>query len=166
MVHRLPLRLVLCVVLAGSASLAAVVGPVGMASGATTPLQVTCTSLSGGEVSQTLSGCTGNGAIAADAGTPPAHGTSVVAKRVITWSDGRQTAENYSYKDHTGAGDTCAARKGYTKEYLVTEQGKVAAVGTTTKDMIGGLIKATVCVYKRTATPHTIIVVNQGKITI
>ena len=154
------------VALAGSACLVAVAATGGMASGATTPLQVTCTSLSGGEVSQTLSGCTGRGAIAADAGAAPAHGTSVVAHQVITWSNGRTTAENYVWKDHFGTADTCIARAKYTKDYLVTEQGKVAAAGTTTQGMIGGVIKANVCVYKRTVAPHTIIVVNQGKITI
>jgi len=156
----------LCLALAGSASLAAVVATGGMASGATTPLQVTCTSLSGGAVSQMLSGCTGRGAIADDAGKAPAHGTSVVAQQLITWSNGRTTAENYVWKDHFGTTDTCAPRAKYTKDYLVTEQGKVAAAGTTTQGMIGGVIKANVCLYKRTAAPHTIIVVNQGKITI
>ena len=58
--------------------LAAAAIPVGVAS-ATTPLKVTCTSLTGSATSQCLTHCTGTGAIAADAGASPAHGTNVVS---------------------------------------------------------------------------------------
>jgi len=166
MAHRLPLPIILAAVVAGSAWLAASAVPVATASAATAPLTVTCTTLSGTDAKQLLSGCTGKGAIADDAGGPPAHGVSVLAKMTIRWSDGRTTVENYTYTDHPGPADTCAPRARYTKQYLVTEQGRVAAVGTTTKGMVGGPIRASVCVYHLTGSPSVIMVVNQGKITI
>ncbi len=168
MAHHLPLRLMICAALAASASLTAVIAPGGAATAATVPLTVTCTTLSGGESTQRLSGCTGNGAIAADAGAAPAHGTSVVATMTVTWSNKLKTAEKYLYKDLVGKADTCKAKAKYTKKYLVTEHGTVAPAveGTTTKGMIGGAIRANVCVYKLAVKPYTIVVVNQGKITI
>jgi hypothetical protein len=166
MAPRLPLRLMICAALAASASLTAVIAPGGTATAATVPLTVTCTTLSGGESIQRLSGCTGNGAITADAGKSPARGTSVLSTMMITWSNGKRTHENYTYSVRTMSKDTCAARAKYSKVELVTEQGKVGPVGTTTKGMIDGPIRANVCVYRLTAAPHTIVVVNQGKITI
>jgi hypothetical protein len=166
MVHHLPLRLLVCAALAGSASLGAVIGAADTASGATAPLTVTCTTLWGNGVKQTLSGCTGTGAITADAGKSPTRGSSLLSTMMITWSNGKRTHENYTYSVRTATKDTCAAKAKYTKVELVTEQGRVGPVGTTTKGMVNGAIRANVCVYKLTAAPHTITVVNQGKITI
>ena len=158
----------ICAALAASASLTAVIEPGSTATAATVPLTVTCTTLSGGESTQRLSGCTGSGAIAADAGAAPAHGTSVVATMTITWSNKLKTAEKYLYKDLIGTADTCKAKAKYTKDVPGhrARHGGPAVAGTTTKGMIGGVIRANVCVYKLTAAPHTIVVVNQGKITI
>jgi hypothetical protein len=164
MVHHLPLRLLVCAALAGSASLGAVIGAGGTASGATAPLTVTCTSLWGNGVKQTLSGCTGTGAITADAGKSPARGTSMLSTTMITWSNGKRTHENYTYVPSKQ--NTCAAKAKYTKVELVIEQGRVGPVGTTTKGMVNGAIRARVCVYDLTANRSTVFVVNQGKITI
>ena len=155
----------ICAALAVSASLGAVIAPGGTATATTVPLTVTCTTLSGNGLSK-LSGCTGSGAITADAGTAPAHGNSVLSTMMITWSNGKRTHENYTYSVRTLSKDTCAAKAKYSKVELVTEQGKVGPVGTTTKGMIDGAIRANVCVYRLTAKPYTIVVVNQGKITI
>ena len=46
------------------------------------------------------------------------------------------------------------------------EWGYVAYDGTTAKGMVDGSIRAYVCVYKLTAAPHTVFVVNLGKIKI
>ena len=156
----------ICTALAASASLGTLIAAGGTASGATAPLTVTCTHLSGNGVKQALSGCTGNGAITADAGKSPARGTSVLSTMMITWSNGKRTHENYTYSVRTLDRDTCAAKAKYSKVELVTEQGKVGPVGTTTKGMIDGAIRANVCVYKLTVKPYTIVLVNQGKITI
>jgi len=151
-------RLLICAALAGSASLAAVVVPGGIASA--TPLTVTCTHYSGSSASQAISGCTGTGAIAADAGVAPAHGTSVVSTKTITWSNGKTMKEQYSYVLHTGAANTCPVVALKTKVDLVTETGSVIAGGTAT-GMVGGALSGTICVYKLTAAPHTISINNK-----
>ena len=46
----------------------------------------------------------------------------------------------------------------------MTEIGYVGSFGTTTKGMVGGVIRATVCVYKLTADPNIVVVVNSGKV--
>jgi len=158
---KLSARLLLCAALAGSASLAAVVVPGGIASA--TPLIVTCTTFTGNATSQAISGCTGGGATSANAGTAPAHGTSLVSTKTITWSNGKKTHETYTYTTHSGTANTCLPKTGYTKLYLVVEAGKVLATGTTTLGMVGGAIKGDSCVYsKKVGTTTTILVVNKG----
>jgi hypothetical protein len=158
--RHLPTRLVICAVMAGSASLAAVVVPGGVASAS--PLTVTCTSVSGSSTSQTVSGCTGTAAIAADAGTPPAHGTSVVSTHKITWSNGKtvKTSETTT----SGAATSCPTVAGKTKVALEKATGHIVAGGTAL-GMTGGTIKASICLYKLTAAPHTLSVKNLGKVT-
>jgi hypothetical protein len=164
--HQLLLRLLTCLAVAVPALfLSASVAP-GAVGAAAAPLTVTCTTLSGNGVTQMLSHCTGSAAVVDQAGKSPAHGTNNLNTRTITWSNGRRTAETYTYTPLVGAADTCPARTKYTKQYLVNEKGWVAFNGTTAKGMVSGVVKARVCVYHLTAYPHNTIVVNQGKITI
>lgn len=158
MKRHLPARLLACAALAGSASLAAIAIPGGV-SGAS-PLTVTCTTFSGSMTSQTISGCTGSGAIPADAGTPPAHGTSVVSTKTITWSNGKTTKTTYTYT--TGNKALCAKVTGETVFLLENATGKVAS-GTAT-GLVGGTFKEAVCVYKNKA--GTILIKNHGNITL
>jgi hypothetical protein len=143
--RHLPIRLLVCAALAGSASLAAVAIPGGVATAS--PLTVTCTSLTGSASTQTVSGCTGTGAIAADAGTPPAHGSSVASTKTITWSNHKTDK-------------TCPKVAKYTVTLLENATGKVT--GGTATGMVGGAFSGTICVYKLTAAPHTIMVKNKG----
>ena len=155
--RHLPIRLLVCAAMAGSASLA-VVAVQGGNAGATPPKTVTCTSLTGSATSQTISGCTGSGAIAADAGTPPAHGTSVASTKTITWSNHKTTKTTYTY--HSGSDASCPAVTGYTKDLLENATGSVVSGSAT--GMVGGAFHGTICVYKKTASPHTLLVKNKG----
>jgi len=130
------------------------------------PLTLTCTSLSGSATSQTLSGCTGTGAIAADAGTPPAHGVSIVSTKTITWSNGKTTKSTVTYTPASDA--TCPTVAKYTKFLLENAKGSVntGTAGGTAVGMRGGAWKATICAYKLTAAPHTILVKNKGAVTL
>jgi hypothetical protein len=164
--HQLLFRLLACTALALSAgSVTAAVIPDG-ATATVLPLTVTCSTLSGNDAREILSHCTGSGAVAKEAGKSPTHGTFVMSAWTITWADGKQSRVSYDYKLHTGAGDTCTTKAGYSKERMVTETGQVGYLGTSTVGMINGTIKATVCVYEMSASPHTIRVVNQGNIKI
>jgi hypothetical protein len=160
---KLSARLLLCAALAGSASLVAVVVPGGIASAA--PLTVTCTHLTGTISSQSLTGCTGGGAIAADAGVSPAHGTNVVATKTVTWGSGKTSKTTYTY---TSVTDNCVAPAGYTKDLKEHETGHVNAgvAGGTAVGMRGGVFSGYACVFKLTAAPHTLKIVNMGNFTV
>jgi len=164
MKRHLPIRLLVCAAMAGSATLAAVAIPVGVAN-ATGPLTVTCTSLSGSATSQTLTHCTGTGAIAADAGTSPAHGTNVVSTKTVTWGSGKTSKTTYTYAPVT---NNCPALSGYTKFGKYHESGHVntGTAGGTAVGMRGGVFAGYACAYKLTAAPHTLIVKNMGNFTV
>ena len=119
---------------------------------------MTCTSLSGSATSQTISGCTGTGANAANAGVAPAHGTSVASTKTITWSNHKTTKTTYTYKAASDA--SCPTVAKYSKDLLENATGKV--VSGSAAGMVGGAFKGTVCIYKLTAAPHTLIVRNKG----
>ena len=159
MKRHLPARLLACAALAGSASLAAIAIPGGV-SGAS-PLTVTCTTFSGSMTSQTISGCTGSGAIAADAGTPPAHGVSTVSTKTIKWSNNKTTVTKYTYKP--GSDKVCAADSGYKIDLLENATGSVT--GGTATGLVGGTFKETVCVYKKTV-GGTLLIKNHGNVTL
>jgi len=150
--------------MAGSATLAAAVVPGSVASAA--PLKVTCTKTTGNASSVTVSGCTGTGAIAADAGTPPAHGVLTVSTKTLKWSNGKTSVLKYTYVLHTGAANLCSAKTGYSKTDMVTESGTVSTTAGTATGLKGGTLTGTVCVYTLIAAPHTISVVNRGPSTI
>ncbi len=155
-----------CTALAVSAGAVTAAVNTGGVAAASAPLTVTCATLSGSESTALLSHCTGSGAVAGEAGKSPAHGKFVMSTWTISWSDGKQSRVLYTYTLHQGAGDTCAARAGFLKERMVTEVGHVAYLGTSTVGMIGGTIKATLCIYESTASSHTITVVNRGSVKI
>jgi hypothetical protein len=152
--------------LASAVSLSAASLPAVAATIPAVPLTVTCTTLTGGAATQELSHCTGSGAVVSQIGKSPAHGKSDLATSTVTWSNGKRTKETFTYATVAGPANNCAVRANYTKDYLVTEQGYVADSGTTAKGLVGGAIRATVCVYKLTAAPHTIFMINRGKIKI
>jgi len=152
--HHLFTRLAVCAAVAGSASLAAAVVPGGIASA--TPLSVTCTTMSGTATTQAISGCTGTGAIAADAGTAPAKGTQTTSTKTIKWSNAKTSVLTYTYKSVT---NNCVAPAGYSKFLKESESGKVS--GGTATGMVGSLVTGSVCVFKKTV-GGTILVKNQG----
>ena len=160
MKRHLPIRLLVCAAMAGSAMLAAAAIPVGVA-GATTPLTVTCTSLTGSATSQSLTHCTGTGAIAADAGASPAHGTNVTSTKTVTWGSGKTSKTTYTY---TAVTNNCPALSGYTKAGKYHESGHVntGTAGGTAVGMRGGVFSGYACAYTKVAAPHNLIVKNMG----
>ncbi len=151
MKRHLPVRLLACAALAGSASLAAVVIPGGVASASST---VTCTSLTGNASTQTLSGCSGSGS--SQTGT---SGVSTASTKTVKWKTGKTSVSTYSYKN--GSDASCPAVSGYTKDLLENVTGKVT--GGTATGLVGGSYKATVCVYKKGS---TLLIKNKGNVTI
>jgi hypothetical protein len=153
MIRRLPVRILTCAVIAGSASLSAAVIP-GSTAGAATPETVTCTSLTGSETSQAISGCSGTGV--AQTG---ATGKSVVSTKTITWKTKLTSKETYKTVVYTGSKNTCAVKSGYTKKDLIIETGSITG-GTATK-LVGGKTSADVCLYQKGSTYY---VFNKGSV--
>ncbi len=158
--RHLATRLVLCAAFAGGASLAAVAVPGGIAS-ATTAKTLSCTTLTGGESTQSISGCTGSGS-----SQTGSKGTSKVVNNIskksgtatITWTSTKKTSiESYTYTEDTGTKNTCAAKTGYTKVAMAVEKGTVT--GGTATSLKGGAVSGTVCAYKKGT---TIAVFNKG----
>jgi len=145
-------RLAACAAMAGSAALA-VVAPGAMAGAKTAkPDKVVCTGFSGSETSQTLSGCTGGGAVTGGTSTPGAM-VGTTGSGSIVWSDGLTSTESYSYTLKTGKADKCVAGAGQTNVGEVKEKGTVT--GGTETAFINGKVKSTICVYS-TATGITL----------
>jgi hypothetical protein len=158
--RHLPTRLVLCAAFAGGASLAVVALP-GSFAGATTAKTLSCTTLTGGETTQAISGCTGSGV-----SQTGSKGTSKVVNNVskksgkatITWTSTKKTSiESYTYTEDTGTKNTCAAKTGYTKLAMAVEKGTVT--GGTATLLKGGAVSGTVCAYSKSG---TIYVFNKG----
>jgi hypothetical protein len=127
----------------------------GMA-GAVTQVTGTCSSLSGSESSQTLSGCNdtsdtcGSGTITTTLGS---GGTGTAS---ISWASGKTTTETFKYKEYTGSKDKCPAMTGDTALAEAKDTSKVT--GGTATDLIGKKkLKSTDCAYNTTS---GIIVVN------
>jgi len=150
-------RLLVCAAMAGSA-FAAIAVPGAIAGAA--PLTLTCTTLTGNAVSQTVSGCTGTGAIAADAGTPPAHGVQTTSTKTVKWSNGKTSIIKYTYGTVTP--NACPAVTAYTKFLEVTEKAGSTVSGGTATGLKGGAVSGKVCIYKKTATPTVELVKNLG----
>jgi len=158
--RHLATRIVLCAAFAGSASLAALAVPGGVA-GATTAKTLSCTTLTGNETTQAISGCTGSGS-----SQTGSKGTSKVVNNVskksgkatITWTSTKKTSiESYTYTEDTGTKNTCAAKSGYAKLAMAVEKGSVT--GGTATSLTGGAISGTVCAYSKSS---KIYVFNKG----
>ena len=157
---KLPMRLMVCAALAGSASLAAVAIPGGTASAA--PLTLSCKTLTGSETAQTISGCSGTAS--KETGT---KGTSTVKNNLskktgvatVKWSTKKTSIESYSYTELLGASNKCPAKSGYTKVAEAPEKGKVT--GGTATGMIGGAVTGTACAYSKSG---KISIFNDGPI--
>jgi hypothetical protein len=152
----LPTRLLVFAALAGSASLAAVAIPAGVAS-AVTPETVSCTTVYGSPSSLAFSGCTGTGANASNAGTPPAKGTYTNSTKTLKWTTGKTSLLAFKYtKDTTSK---CVAIKGDKSlgEYAATG----SVTGGTALQMKGGATSGSACIYQNTTT-KAIIVKNLG----
>lgn len=144
---KLPARLLVCAVAAaGSASLAAAAIPAGSASAAT-PLTLTCTSLSGNQSTQKISGCSGTGKSETGA-TGTAKVASSNKSATITWSTKKTSVESFTYKDVTP--NACPAVTGYTSLLEVSESGSVT--GGTATGLKGRKVSGKVCVYDKGST--------------
>ncbi len=173
MKRHLPVRLLVCAAIAGSAVLTAAAVPVGVAS-ATTALTVTCSTETGGETTIAVSGCTGSGAIVGEAGKSPTKGTGKISNLnkpksgdvtvTIDWSGGKTSIESdvekYTTTAKTVAAD-CPTKSGYTKLAYVTETGNIS--GGTASKMKGGAVSGDSCVYKKGS---AIDVFNKGPLKI
>jgi hypothetical protein len=146
--RHLPLRLLVCAAaLAGSASVAAVAIPGGIAGAAA--LSVKCTGLTGNASTQSLSGCSGKGF--SETG---ATGTSDVSTSTITWATGNTSVAAVTYKEYTGKKDKCPApMAGYTAVAEVKEKGSVTGGNA----LVGSKIKGTVCVYSQTSSGDILV---------
>lgn len=150
----LPARILVSVASTGSASLAAIAIPAGVASAAT-PETVSCTTLLGSTTSLNFSGCTGSGANSSNAGKSPAKGTYTVNTKTQKWSNGKTSVLSFTYKKDTTSKCPKITGDESLGEYSAT--GKVS--GGTAKQMINGAASGSVCIYsKGTAT----IVKNLG----
>jgi hypothetical protein len=138
--RKLPIRLIVCAALAGSASLAAAAVPGGVASAV--PLTVSCAGLTGTSGTWSFSGCSGTAI-----GLTGASGTSVPinpTKLKITWATS-QTSKVLYASNTTGPSTACPIVTGLTNVGVLHEVGKV--VGGSAVGMIEGLFKLKACEY-------------------
>lgn len=161
-----PIRLAVCAAaLAGSASLAAVAVPGGIAGAAAKTL--TCTTLTGsGTITKqtiAISGCSGTAS--SQTGTA---GTSTVTTNISTkkgtatikWTKTKlTTTESYSYVEDTGSKNTCVAKSGYTKLAMAVEKGTVT--GGTATSLKTGAVSGTVCAYSKSG---KVYIFNKGPV--
>jgi hypothetical protein len=159
MKRHLSMRLAVCAALVGSASLAAVVVPSGVASAAA--LTVSCKTSSGsastidGNDSVKLASCSGSGSGATG---PSGSGTQITNHKqpsgsgteTITWKSKEKTAVSFKYTETESATTVkadCKAVSGDTAVAVVTSTGSVVAKGTTTTKLIGSKTSGKSCVY-------------------
>ncbi len=143
---RLPVRLLAAgaaVVVGTSLTIA---GPGGIAGAKTKQVTGTCTSLSGSESSESLSGCNdpsdtgGSGTVSVTL-----SGTSGTAS--ITWSSSKTTIESFTYKESTGKKDKCPAPPAGDTALAEAKETSTVTGGTAT-DLIGSKkLKSTDCAY-------------------
>ena len=157
--RRIPIRLLVCAVLAGSASLAAVAIPGGIASA--TALTVSCKTMTGTGASVTSSDTlhfsvcsgtgssetktTGTGVVVTNHKQPSGSGTDTV-----TWASKEKSVVSFTYTETsnpTTVKKDCKAVTGDTAVAYVTDTGSVIAKGTTTTKMVGGKTSGKSCVY-------------------
>jgi len=162
----LPIRLLVCVALAGSAALAAVTGSVEAAAVGHTSLS--CSHFAGSNVggtwpgAGTLSGCTGT------ALTQTGTGGTVKLPQIgspsakVTWSTGK-TSILKTYGDAVIT-NSCPNRPGYLK-VLEDEHWGLVTGGTASGLVgVGAVWRGFFCGYKRTATSTYELFVNLGPV--
>ena len=164
--HRhLPIRLAICAAaLAGSASVAAVAVPGGIAGAAAKSL--TCTKLTGsGTIAKqtiSLSGCTGTASGqtgSTGSGTATTNATAKTGTASIKWKTGKTSTESYTFKEETGSSNNCPAKTGYTKLAKAVETGKVT--GGTATELKGSAVTANACAYSKSG---KIYIFNDGPV--
>ncbi len=150
-----PVRLLFCAALVGSASLAAVSVPGGIASAS--PLTVSCTGLTGAPVTWNFSGCTGSGfaLTGATGASVPLNATHLK----ITWVTGNTSKVVYASAT-TAPSTACPIMSGLFNVGVLHEVGKV--VGGTAAGMIGGAFKLKACEYSTTASGPASLWVGVG----
>lgn len=155
---RQPVRLIGCGALAAGALAFGLAIPSGVAFAK--PVSGSCTTLTGGETTQSLSGCNDT----ADTG---GSGTSVVTlsgtsgTTTITWASGKTTVESFKAKELIGKKDKCTTPPGDTALAEAKETGKVT--GGTATDLVKGKTKGTVCAFDDAS--GNIVVQNVGPVT-
>jgi hypothetical protein len=170
MKRHLPIRLLVCAAMAGTASLTAVAG-FGSTAGAAPALILTCTTTTGNSTTQNISGCSGTAAIAADAGPKPTTGKSVVEGAVPkssgsvysydTFKSGKTALASIkeSLKTKPPTSDCAATHSGTGVQKIfayVTYTGTVLKSAVISKKtytssasgMVGGVVKGADCIYQ------------------
>ena len=165
----LPARILVCAALAGSASLAAVVIPGGIASAS--PLTLSCTHLTGTTTAtatsstEHLSGCSGTAKTLTGTTGTAAVKTNLATKTgtaTVTWATKKTSTESYKFTELTGSKNLCPGRTGYSKVAEAKETGSVT--GGTAKAMKGGAVTATACAYFKGTNHSTIYIFNDGPV--
>ena len=160
------IRLVVCAALAGSASLAAVAIPGGIASAA--PLTLSCTTLTGVTTAtatsstEHLSGCSGTAKTLTGTSGTAAVKTNLSTKKgtaVVTWATHKTTDESYSFTELLGTSNKCPAKTGYSKFAEAKESGTVT--GGTATAMKGGAVTAIACAYGKSG---KVYIFNDGPV--
>ena len=146
-------RLTVCGLLAAGSFSLAVALPGGIASAAVP--KVTCTTLSGSETAQNLSGCTpttdigaaGTGAISNISETLNAKGTAFTGTATVTWANTNAYTETFkgkiTYYTATKNKDKCPAPPSGTPLAEIKQTGTLAGSGP----LNGGKTKGTDCAY-------------------
>ena len=166
---KFPARILVCAALAGSASLAAVAIPGGIASAA--PLTLSCTTLTGtttvtatsstehlsgcSGTAKTLTGTTGTAAVKTNLSTHSGTAT-------VTWATKKTSTESYKFTELTGSKNLCPARTGYSKLAEAKETGSVT--GGTATAMKGGAVTANACAYFKGTNHSTVYIFNDGPV--
>ena len=163
--RHLPIRLAICAAaLAGSASVAAVAVPGGIAGAAAKT--VTCTKLTGsGTIAKqtiSLSGCTGTASGqtgSTGSGTATTNSSKKSGTASIKWKTGKTSVETYTFKEDLGSSNNCPAKTGYTKLAKAIETGKVSSGSAT--ELNGGAVTADACAYSKSG---KIYIFNDGPV--
>ena len=165
----LPARILVCAALAGSASLAAVVIPGGIASAS--PLTLSCLHLTGTTTAtatsstEHLSGCSGTAQKLTGTTGTAAVKTNLATKTgtaTVTWATKKTSTESYKFTELTGSKNLCSAKTGYSKVAEAKETGSVK--GGTATAMKGGAVTATACAYFKGSNHSTIYIFNKGPV--
>jgi hypothetical protein len=127
-------------VIAPAALTVAVPGTSSAAAPNAAPKTVTCTSVTGTLLKQSLAGCTGDTSLSKTA-------TVTNAGKTLTWTKGGANALTISDKAVTGKADTCPTLKGKKSTSLVTETGSVKSGTGLAAALKGGKTSAKVCLY-------------------